>query len=407
MITKRIFFCLLALSFTFPASGMFMAPQQVPVDRLLKNMEAKLEKDKSAENYYSLARIHYLAFHLLKDEIPAYEDRDQKGDFHTATGYFAGPRARSGPMDEGVAAKHAVDALKNFNTVMQLTPDDALCQLGIASLYDEFLAWKEDYHVKDSPAELNISQQDVWNAYAKAFTMGMKKDTNFKEMPLAGLEEIVSYGAATGLVNLSKTLPPSTKKDKELLAEAVAAIKKFQSLPVEMVTPVVFSFQPEEHLTGLLEPTHFVDFDLRGYGLKERWPWVKPELGFLVWDPAHSGAITSARQLFGSYTFQLFWKTGYDALAALDDNGDGQLAGAELKGISVWFDRNGDGKSTPDEVTPVEELGIVSISTRQESQDGIHPTNPRGITLNDGRILRSWDWIASPQSAYSTVSRNH
>ena len=48
-------------------------------------------------------------------------------------------------------------------------------------------------------------------------------------------------------------------------------------------------------------------------------------------------------QLFGSVTWWLFWEDGYAPLAALDDNHDGRLEGAELKGIAIWFDRNGNG----------------------------------------------------------------
>lgn len=139
-----------------------------------------------------------------------------------------------------------------------------------------------------------------------------------------------------------------------------------------------------------------MDFDLRGYGPRERRPWVKPELGLLVWDPERTGDIRSARQLFGGYTFQIFRANGYDALAALDDNGDSVLSGAELDGISVWFDRNGDGVSTPDEVTPLRDLGIVSLAVTMDGHHGIHPTNARGITLRDGRTLRTWDWMVEP-----------
>jgi hypothetical protein len=49
--------------------------------------------------------------------------------------------------------------------------------------------------------------------------------------------------------------------------------------------------------------------------------------------------IRDARQLFGSRTWWIFFRDGYEALSVLDDNRDGQLTGAEMEGIAVWVDR--------------------------------------------------------------------
>jgi hypothetical protein len=116
----------------------------------------------------------------------------------------------------------------------------------------------------------------------------------------------------------------------------------------------------------------------------------------LVWDPLDQRTITSGRQLFGNYTFQIFWRNGYEALRALDDDGDGQLTGFELLGLSVWFDRNGDGCSARDEVSSVFDLGIRALAVCATTTDGPHPMNPGAVTFRDGRILPTWDWIAEP-----------
>jgi hypothetical protein len=133
-----------------------------------------------------------------------------------------------------------------------------------------------------------------------------------------------------------------------------------------------------------------------GHGPRRRWPWIRPKTGLLVWDCEGRGEIASARQLFGSYTFQVFRATGYDALAALDDDGDGVLRGAELRGIRVWFDTNSDGRSEPSEVHDLAALGIEAISVRSTGFDGIHPMCSQGIILSDGRTLPTWDWMVSP-----------
>jgi hypothetical protein len=162
------------------------------------------------------------------------------------------------------------------------------------------------------------------------------------------------------------------------------------------ITPIVFSLQPPARLKSLLAPRKRVAFDLRGYGRRERWPWVKPGAAFLVWDPESHGVITSARQLFGGYTFEIFHRDGFEALAALDDNGDGKLTGGELLGIRVWIDSNGDGRSEPGEVHDLSEFGIISIAVRAISYDGPYLENPRGIGLRGGGALPMWDWIAKP-----------
>ncbi len=213
-----------------------------------------------------------------------------------------------------------------------------------------------------------------------------------------------SYEAAKALVRLGPATGFQGDEESDL-KKAKAAMRSFENLPpCTAITPIVFSFLPTKHLSERLAPEAIVDFDLRGYGWRERWTWVKPSLGFLVWDPLHTGKITSARQLFGSYTFQIFRKTGYDALAALDDNGDGFLSDSELRGISVWFDRNSDGVSQPAEVTPVEDLPIRSIATSAHERDDIHPTNPRGLVLSDGQALPTWDWIVAPVPAESPLA---
>jgi hypothetical protein len=63
---------------------------------------------------------------------------------------------------------------------------------------------------------------------------------------------------------------------------------------------------------------------------------------------------------------------------------------------SAWFDRNGDGVSQPDEVIPLAKLGVVSLSVKATGHDGVHLMNPRGITLSDGRVLPTWDWMVTP-----------
>ena len=395
--------------------AMFKGPDLVPVDRLVKSAQTYVFKHpEDAQAHYTLARIHYLAFVTKLDQVEALPYGDDDGP----VGVFGIPKRKGNDRpnvapdwmrDRSTKAAattlaapqlidHAARAMRSFNEALRLDPKNGLYALGFASLSEEFWNWNETAKPKELPGELQgITIRRFRYAYAKAFAFAMVEDSKLTEQPIEGIYSIVAHEAAVALVRLAEKAPETlSEQDKRDLKTAEEAVAKFKRLPRGWITPIVFSLNPAAHLTELLDPKRTVDFDLRGYGPAARWPWVKAELGFLVWDPLETGCVQSARQMFGSYTFQIFRRTGYDALAALDDNADGILSGAELAGLSVWFDRDGDGRATAGEVTPLRALGVVSIAVTATTHDGIHPTNPRGLTLRDGRTLPTWDWIVEP-----------
>ncbi len=385
------------------AKATFAFPQPTPVDRLLQSAEDfRAQYPEKAEGYYTLGRIHYLAFHLKQHQIPAFTYHDTKNSPPYLPPQWmigsAGNRPTAKPLDSKELVAHAAAAMHNFKEAAHLKGGDlGLIHLGIASLEENFVAWNQEAKIADLPPELQgITLTEIRAAYAQALTMAMIDDGKLTSQPVSGLNGITSYEAATALVRLAEKSGELTETEKKEVKRAKDALRFFEKLKMGPITPVVFSFHAVNHLEELLAPEITVDFDLRGFGPREHWPWVRPDLGLLVWDPLRTGRIESARQLFGGYTFEIFRANGYDALAALDANGDGVLSGAELEGISVWFDRNSDGISTPNEVTPVQDLGIFAIAVTMEGYDGIHPTNARGITLRDGRTLHTWDWMVHP-----------
>ena len=121
-----------------------------------------------------------------------------------------------------------------------------------------------------------------------------------------------------------------------------------------------------------------------------------PSAPILVWDPEQSGAITSGRQLFGDATWWMFFRDGYEALDALEDDRNGWLYGAELAGLAIWRDADGDALSGPREVVAFECLGIAALAARPDTIDGLAPGAREGLLLGDGRRLPTWDWVAEP-----------
>jgi hypothetical protein len=106
-----------------------------------------------------------------------------------------------------------------------------------------------------------------------------------------------------------------TAQDRAEIADLNAKLKTLSAIP-RAITPILLSFQASANLTDLLAPTTRVHFDLSGEGAGRAWPWVRPTTGILVWDPRHTGKISSGLQLFGNVTWWLFWRDGYAPLAA-------------------------------------------------------------------------------------------
>jgi hypothetical protein len=212
--------------------------------------------------------------------------------------------------------------------------------------------------------------------------------------PLVGLQNLTGYEAGKAYIRLTEASKNASEEQKKRLSEVQKHIENLNKLPKGAITPIIFSLNKNISPADLLEPKLQVKFDLDGDGAVELWQWVKPSTGIFVWNQDGKGEITSGRQMFGSVTWWLFFNDGYHALDCLDDNRDGSLSGSELDGISVWFDTNSNGKSDKTEIKTLEELGIVSISTKPTSTENGWPANRTGIKLKTGNTIPTYDWIA-------------
>ena len=229
--------------------------------------------------------------------------------------------------------------------------------------------------------------------YAAAFRLSHDADATTGHMPMEGLRSLVSFEAGHRYRSLAGELPDDVA-DAALMQRMQRQEERLSELPPGPVSPIVFSLTPNRALPDLLGTGSRVMFDLDGDGRAESRPWVKPDTGILVWDPHGTGRITSGRQLFGNVTWWMFWRDGYAALEALDDDRDGELAGEELLGLAVWFDWDGNAVSDAGEVVPVGDLGIVGLAARVGRVEEGTPMNPQGLRLEGGAVLPTWDWIA-------------
>jgi len=425
------------------AAGKFVSPTYLPVERLIENATAYIQEHPlEADGYYTLGRIHYLAFvnksfqaAALHEETPPYmipfwwgEDylyhaRNEEAK-RLALEEFGYASTRDVPQEkqqefwsrvssiqqkleceqwqppqptEEQLVSHAGAAQWNFYKAISLDPNNALYYLGQASLGEQYL----EYLQEKLPAVLPLAVRSILldgikQTYWIAYQLAIDKDLSLKSLPVEGLGGLIGYEAGSAYVRLREAEGPIPPELQGRITGVKANLKTLEALPRGGITPIVFSMEPVSCVADLLAPQKIVRFDLDGDGVVERRPWLKPTTGLLVWDGDRDGRITSGRELFGSVTWWLFFSNGYRALDLLDDNRDGSLTAGELRGISVWFDRDCDGESDSGEVVSLESLGITAIGTRPTGVDGQMPMHKMGIRLRDGRTLPSYDWIAPP-----------
>jgi hypothetical protein len=423
------------------SDGGFMLPQYVPVERLIKNATDYIQKNpKDASGYYTLGRIHYMAFvnkaflvgafnenppniipfwwwlenyrgHLSRQEAKrialkqyGYESTsnipvEDRSEFWIRVRSIEDKLESEKwqpeiPTNEQLV-EHTGAAQWNFYKAIALDPDNALYYLGQASLGKQYFDFLQETCPVPLPATSKaIILNTVKETYFLAYNLSIKKDLEREERPISGLRSIISYEAGSSFVrlwNLENKIPPVIQ---EKIIDIKQNLKTFETLRSPGITPIIFSLQENSSLSELLACDRIVPFDMDGNGYIEKRSWVKPTTGFLVWDSDGDGRITSGRELFGSVTWWLFFPDGYRAMDVLDDNRDGFLADGEFDGISVWFDRDSNGKSDIEEIVSIQSLGISAIATRPNDFDGKSPMHTSGLRLKDGRALPTYDWIA-------------
>ncbi|MBN1972996.1 MAG: hypothetical protein JW787_05115 [Sedimentisphaerales bacterium] len=441
----KVLSALLLLSIVCTISqAKFVMPQPVPVDRLIANATAYIkENPKDAQGYYILARINYLAFINKSTQVAAFSEgkdsppkvaenwqergyqnsllpeharklaaeelgyssyseipREERKKFQELFNQKAEQLRKENWQPEKITQnkliQHVTESIDYFKKAIELDPKNGLYHLGFASLLEQYINYVKETDLRAFPEEFrNIILNYAADIYYTAYKLSIKEDLKNERIPLAGLQSLTGYEAGNAYIRLIEQDKNITEEQKKILAEIHKNIDTIAKLRIGAITPIVFSFEMLFSPTDLLDRNLQINFDLDGDGAAELWPWVKPSTGILVWNEDGKNEITSGRQMFGSVTWWLFFNDGYHALNCLDDNRDGALNGSELEGISVWFDTNSNGKSEPVEIKSLDELGIISISTKSTSTENGWPTNKTGIKLTTGKTIPTYDWIAS------------
>ncbi|HTU99107.1 MAG TPA: tetratricopeptide repeat protein [Luteitalea sp.] len=347
--------------------------EQVPVARLIANLTRQVEKNPSdGDAHWALARAHAMAASNPARAIAVTKEGK----------VWYGPGAPFAPFDPMPAAtgtlgtpgqQHLTLAIAHHRRALRLLPSNPAIRLG--------LAWclQQAGQVGEAIAEYRSTIEAAWKDEGQRTSLGL------------GGRTIVSEAASY----LKPLLDPTINQAE--IRTLDQRVEKLASLPVP-ITPIVVDLEGTTSGQPLVDTEAKVRFDLEGRGLARDWEWITPRSAWLVWDPKETGRITSGRQLFGSVSFLIAWRNGYEALASLDDDGDGWLRADELRGLALWHDRDADGVSSVDEVRPVSWYRITGIAARgtHATSEGVAAWARDGVRYADGSTAPTWDVVLRP-----------
>lgn len=384
-----------------PARAIFVsapAPRvrEIPVERLLENLQRNAQNLSPAEQARAIGRVHLLAYLSGSTTLPVYRDRPEsvaEGRLDDCSALDSGaPAASAGrercvalipglgpspevPEDARGRSRPADDRLRAaiaaYTDAKALDPSNLRTRLALAFAYDrsqqvplalDELRFVATEGMRQLPAPSRVTRFSDWEIH------------------------VVLSEAQQHLSRIATT--PSDRQLAELVLVRLDAAP-----PAISITPILVPLLSHGSVDALIDRESPVAFDFSGQGLPMRAGWLDPKAAWLVWDPSRQASVTSGFQLFGSVTWMMFWTNGYQALGALDDDGDGRIAGHELDGLALWHDRDGDGITGPGEVRPVVAFGIASLGYAHERTGDDVWVSPDGVTFRDGRSMPTYDWL--------------
>lgn len=357
------------LGFSAQARFMRADTETVPVARLVTNLEKQIAANPTnAALHSTLARLHAMAYALKTNQFEATK-RDQKpffGYVNTDHPPTQVNKADAAPA-EAEAKNHLKQAIAEYEKALVIDPKHLASRLGLGWCLDQ-----------------SGDKTNALTHYRKALEQAWEKE----QKGGTGLNTPITSETVDYMLPL---LDPN--KD----AKEIVRIKGYKAAVLKhprAVTPILIPLEANVPFDDLINPSAAVTFDLDGSGLPSQWGWITPKAAWLVYQSDKRQPITSGLQLFGNVTFWAFWNNGYEALSALDNDGDGELRGEELQHLALWHDANGNGISEPCEVQPLAAWNIIALSCHSQTHPTGIPFQPSGILLKNGSTLPSYDWIA-------------
>jgi len=159
----------------------------------------------------------------------------------------------------------------------------------------------------------------------------------------------------------------------------------FQDATVGGVDPLVFDLDGDGLELSAMVTGVSPMFDMDGDGFAEHSGWVAPDDGFLTLDKNGNGKVDDIGELFGGAG-----QSGFAALEAYDENGDGVIDAedAVYSDLRIWRDLNGDAVTDEGELFTLADLDIASIDlavTEDGSKNALNVVARKGtFTRGDG-----------------------
>lgn len=386
------------------------AVEEVPIARLLANIEADRSGLSPAEKARAVGRLHLLAYLRHTRTLPVLPGDDGPGDLKVAEGEVAdcatlnaafGPETQQGrclQREYTIGQRPELPA----HVGATRTPPDIDLKAAVAA-YRKARA---------------LEPRNLRTRVALAFCLARAGQESAARSELR-------FAARTGLAAIASMRADehnaapneATWANTIVLGEVEAALSELAHTPAErrlaaelrartatmrrrvLVTPILVPLRAGLAFEDLINASSAVAFDFTGQGPALRGGWPTADAAWLVWDPQARGRIHSGFQLFGSATWVASWDSGYRPLGALDDNADGRLSGRELDGLALWRDADGDGVSEPGEVTPVAKAGIEALAFDYRPAGAGLWISPAGVTFQGGETRPTFDWTVRGDAA--------
>ncbi|MGV6818068.1 MAG: Ig-like domain-containing protein [Thiotrichales bacterium] len=193
-------------------------------------------------------------------------------------------------------------------------------------------------------------------------------------------------GHLEGMENFSIGIAGSDKADEVEVCDADLTVNIQDATAYHYVSPIALDLNRDGQIgvtgnSSAKERAHTseigetVRFDIDADGEQESIEWLKGDGDAMLVDNRDGLAteLMDGSRLFGDQGGE--FEHGYEKLAELDLNGDGQLNGEELRGLDLWSD-DGDAIVEAGEMASLFDHGITALSTEMRPE-----ANMAGETL--------------------------
>jgi hypothetical protein len=367
----------LGLLTSVTAGAIFMRQDAalVPVERLIANLERDLKTaPANVQALVNLGRIHAMAYALKQEELPARKIPGETAETYvqpSGTGLVPRlVRPAPSPDHKARADRHLKDAARHYAAALAIEPNNITARLGHGWVLEQA------GDTARAIAEYREVVRLAWPNEQKVRALGVGQQLY--------TQEAVGY--------LVPLLDPG--RDAVEIRDLLSKQDELKKRP-RAITPIAIPVRDGVPEHAIVDPLARVRFDADGSALDREWTWITRDAAWLVYDGRADGRITSALQLFGSVTFWMFWANGYEPLRALDDDGNGELAGSELHRLALWHDRDANGVSDAGEVRSLASAGIIALSCSYLAGDGrrFAAFSPLGARMSDGRTRPTYDVV--------------